>query len=138
MPGRPVSRPGGAVERVLVDTHTLVWALRDPELLGVGAVEALRGGLVSASVANLWELLVKQSKPGALLADPLAWWARYVVGSGIRVLGIREAHVVALGGLEPIHKDPFDRILVAQAIVERATLVSKDATLAQYGVRVVW
>ena len=68
--GFPFGVARDAVERVLVDTHTLVWALR--------------GGLVSASVASLWELLVKQSKPGALLADPLAWWARYVVGTGIR------------------------------------------------------
>ena len=62
----------------------------------------------------------------------------YVVGSGILVLGIRESQVVALGDLEPYHKDPFDRILVAHAIVERATLVSKDASLARYGVGVVW
>ena len=138
MSGQTVSRLAGAGGRVIVDTHALVWALRDPELLGTGAVEAIRSGIVSASVASLWELLIKKSKPGALLAEPLDWWARYVVGSGIRVLGIRESHVVALGGLGPYHKDPFDRILVAQAIVERATLVSKDATLAQYGISVVW
>jgi PIN domain nuclease of toxin-antitoxin system len=138
MPGRTVSRPETVAGRVLVDTHTLVWALREPELLGVAGAEALREGVVSASVASLWELLVKKGKPGALLADPQDWWDRYVGGSGIRVLGIREAHVAALGRLEGHHKDPFDRILVAQAIVERATLVSKDAVLGRYGVRVIW
>lgn len=138
MSGQTASRLTGSGGRIIVDTHALVWALREPELLGAGAVEAIRSGVVSASVASLWELLIKKSKPGALLAEPVAWWSRYVVGSGIRVLGIRESHVVALGDLEPHHKDPFDRILVAQAIVERATLVSKDASLARYGVPVVW
>lgn len=138
MPGRTADRPPTEPARVLVDTHTLVWALREPEFLGPAGAEALRDGTVLASVASHWELLLKKGKPEALLADPLDWWGKYVLGSGIRVLGIREAHVAALGRLADQHRDPFDRILVAQAIVERATLVSKDAALGKYGARVIW
>ena len=124
--------------KVLTDTHSLVWALTDPEALSPLARRVLSDAEVTASAANLWELLLKRGKKGALLADPLAWWDRYVTPNGIRILGIRLIHVIALDRLPDIHKDPFDRILVAQAQVEKLPLVSKDTRLAQYGIPIVW
>lgn len=124
--------------KILTDTHTLVWALSNPEALGRGAREALASSPFTASVANLWELVLKTSKPGSLVADPLPWWEKYVVRSGIRVLAIRTRHIVSLAGLPDLHKDPFDRILVAQALTEGLTLASKDAILARYGAPLVW
>jgi PIN domain nuclease of toxin-antitoxin system len=124
--------------KFLTDTHTLIWALSDSAALGAGARAALEQGPFTASVANLWELVLKSSKPGALLADPLAWWERYVTGSGIPALAIRTGHVRVLAGLPELHRDPFDRILVSQSLAEGLTLVSKDATLSRYGVPVVW
>ena len=91
-----------------------------------------------ASVANLWELLLKTRKKDALLTDPLAWWGKYVLATRIPTLGIRTGHVMALGRLPEIHKDPFDRILVAQAMVEKLPLVSKDSHLAAYGIPMIW
>ena len=85
---------------------------------------------VFASVANLWELLLKKGKKDSLLVDPLPWWDKYVVRTGIPTLGIRQSHVMAIGKLPNIHKDPFDRILIAQAMVEKTALVSKDSGLA--------
>jgi PIN domain nuclease of toxin-antitoxin system len=124
--------------KVLTDTHTLVWALSEPEALGVQARVALTESPFTASVANLWELILKSRKPGALVADPLPWWEKYVVRSRIPALAIRTAHIRALAGLPEFHKDPFDRILVAQALAEGLTLATKDAVLARYGVPVVW
>lgn len=124
--------------RVLTDTHTLVWALSDPAYLSGPAREALSGGQATASVANLWELLLKHGKQDALVTDPIAWWERNVSGSGIPVLAIRASHVVALGRLPEIHKDPFDRILIAQSVVEKIPLVSKDSHLAAYRVPLIW
>ena len=124
--------------RILTDTHTLVWALSNPEILGSGARDALAGSPFTASVANLWELVLKARRPGALIADPLPWWDKYVVRQGIRALAIRTPHILALAGLPDHHKDPFDRILVAQALAEGMTLASKDAILRQYGVPIVW
>ena len=124
--------------KVLTDTHTLVWALSNPEMLGPSAHAALEKSPFTASVANLWELVLKMSKPGALVADPLPWWEKYVVGPRIPALPIRIAHIRALARLPDLHKDPFDRILVAQTLAEGLTLASKDATLARYGVPVVW
>jgi PIN domain nuclease of toxin-antitoxin system len=124
--------------RVLTDTHSLVWALTDATLLGAGARAALAGSPFTASVANLWELIFKARKPGAAVCDPLPWWDKYVVRAGIPTLSIRIAHIRELANLPDVHRDPFDRILVAQALAEGLTLITKDGLLAQYGVPVVW
>ena len=122
--------------KVLTDTHTLVWALSDPAALGAGARAALAGSPFTASVANLWELVLKSR--GALVADPLPWWKKYVIGPRIPTLAIRTAHIRRLAGLPDLHKDPFDRILVAQALAEGLTLAPKDPIMAKYGAVVVW
>ncbi len=124
--------------KVLTDTHTLVWALTGSESLGAGARAALDRSPFTASVANLWELVLKSRKPGALVADPLPWWDRYVLAPRIPTLPIRTAHIRKLAGLPDVHKDPFDRILVAQALTEGLTLASKDTLLARYGASLVW
>jgi PIN domain nuclease of toxin-antitoxin system len=124
--------------KVLTDTHTLVWALSDPDALGAEARAALASSPFTASVANLWELLLKSGRPGALVADPLPWWEKYVARAGIPALAIRTNHIRALAALPEFHKDPFDRILVAQARAEGLTLATKDAALARYGVPLVW
>jgi PIN domain nuclease of toxin-antitoxin system len=122
----------------LTDTHTLVWALSDPAALGAGARAALADSPFTASAANLWELVLKARKPGALVAAPLPWWKKYVIGSRIPTLAIRVGHIRKLAGLPDLHKDPFDRILVAQALAEGLTLATKDTILARYGAPVVW
>ncbi len=124
--------------KVLTDTHTLVWALSDPDSLSPTARRVLTESEVAASVANLWELVIKAGKKDALLEDPIAWWEKYVVRSGIRTLSIRTAHVLTVGRLANIHKDPFDRMLVAQSLAEKLPLVSKDKLLERYGVEVIW
>ena len=137
MHGLKGSRPSLAA-KAMVDTHTLVWALAAPNKLSDKARNVIADSEVVASVATLWELLLKRGKPGALLADPVPWWDKYVVRAGIPVIGIRQSHVMALDQLIEHHKDPFDRILVAQAIIEKAVLVTKDEHLAAYGIPVVW
>ena len=77
----------------------LVWALSNPDALGRAAREALAGSPFTASVANLWELVLKTRKAGAPVAEPLPWWEKYVVRSGIRLLSIRTRHVVVLARL---------------------------------------
>jgi PIN domain nuclease of toxin-antitoxin system len=124
--------------KVLTDTHSLVWALSDPGSLSVKARNILTEAEVVTSAANLWELLLKMRKSDALLANPVPWWEKYVVETGIPILPIRSSHVLALGRLPGVHKDPFDRILVAQAVVENLPIISKDTVLAQYGIAVIW
>jgi PIN domain nuclease of toxin-antitoxin system len=124
--------------KILTDTHTLVSALMDPDALGTAARVALAGSPFTVSVANLWELVVKAGRRGALVTDPLAWWEKYVVRSGFPTLAILMPHVRALAALPNVHKDPFDRILIAQAVAENLTLATKDHALACHGVPVIW
>lgn len=124
--------------KVLTDTHSLVWALSDPGLLSKKARKALTEFDVTASVVNLWELVLKMHKQDALLAEPLSWWDKYVATNDIPTLSIRTDHIMTLGRLGDCHKDPFDRILVAQSLSENLPLVSKDERLKEYGVTVIW
>jgi PIN domain nuclease of toxin-antitoxin system len=115
-----------------------VWALSNPGLLSPAACKVLAAANVVASVASLWELCVKSGRKNALLADPIRWWEQYVAGSGVAAIPIRDSHVMVLGSLSKIHGDPFDRILVAQAVVEKLPLVTKDKQLAEYGIPIIW
>jgi PIN domain nuclease of toxin-antitoxin system len=98
----------------------------------------LRGPDVVASVASLWELCIKAGKRNALVNSPVSWWARHITQSGIDTLPIKESHVIALASIAAIHKDPFDRIMVAQAMVEKLPLITRDGHLSQYGIQTIW
>lgn len=124
--------------RVLADTHALVWAVSSPELLGSAALAAFQNEEIVASVASLWELSLKSGKKNALLADPVRWWRKYVTDKAVFTLPIRIADVIALNQLSEIHKDPFDRILVAQAVSEGIPLITRDEHLALYGIPTIW
>jgi len=108
------------------------------DALSAEARQTLAEAEVTASVVNLWKLVLKMRKPDVLLADSLQWWEKYVIHTQIPTLAIRTAHVIALGCLPELHKASFDRLLVAQSLAEKLPLVSKDAQLKQYGVRVIW
>jgi PIN domain nuclease of toxin-antitoxin system len=124
--------------RILADTHALVWALSSPELLSRAARSAMEQEEVVVSVASLWELCLKAGKKDALIREPVTWWRQFVIKPGVMTLSIRTADVIALGSLPEIHKDPFDRILAAQAISESIPMVTKDRELARYGVTTIW
>ncbi len=117
--------------RILLDTHLLLWALGSPSKLSAKARRRIDSSEVFASAASIWEVSIK-SALGKIEADPTE------VLSGIEPAGFDHLHVtgehaakVAL--LKAIHKDPFDRLLVAQAWVERMILLTDDAALGAYG-----
>jgi PIN domain nuclease of toxin-antitoxin system len=116
----------------------LVWAVSNPELLSRAALAAFENEEIVASVASLWELSLKSGKKTALLADPVRWWRKYVSDKGVFSLPIRMADVIVLRSLAEIHKDPFDRILVAQSLSEGIPLITRDEHLALYGIPTIW
>ena len=124
--------------RVLADTHALVWAINSPELLSRAAFDAFKNEEIVASVASLWELSLKSGKKNSLIDDPLPWWRKYITGNGVATLAIRVADVIELSSLAQIHKDPFDRILVAQSLSEGISIVTRDERLARYGIPTIW
>ena len=113
---------------VLLDTHVLLWAAGEPEKLTVAARELLEdpGNHLFFSAASLWEVAIKASlgKDDFMVEPRLL--RRGLADNGYNELPVTGAHAVAIGGLPLIHKDPFDRILVAQAQVEGLHLITSD------------
>ena len=122
----------------LLDTHALIWSVSAPEKLSRKARRIVESGAVKASVVSYWELILKKSHPRALVTDPVSWWERFVNRSSVEVLPLRVAHITELDGLTQLHRDPFDRVLLAQAIAENISLLSRDSELGRYGAKVVW
>lgn len=125
--------------RLLLDTHVLLWALALDPRLGPRARVAIESEAeaVHVSMASIWEVAIK-SGIGKLDADP-AEIAGAIEASGFVMLPIRLPHLLAVHKLPQRegHRDPFDRLLVAQAREEGLTLVSRDARLSGYGVAVM-
>ena len=122
----------------LLDTSTLIWAVASPDRLSARARQALNRGPLVLSVVSYWEIVIKARKGLLKIADPVNWWARATEQVGGEVLSIRAAHISALAGLPEIHKDPFDRLLVAQAAAQGFALVASDEQIARYSAKVVW
>jgi PIN domain nuclease of toxin-antitoxin system len=122
----------------LLDTHTLVWGVTAPEQLSARVRDILAAGEAKASIVSYWELMLKKGRQNAPVLHPVPWWERYVTRASVEVLPLRVAHVDGLDELGEWHRDPFDRMLVAQALAEGLTLATKDKLLARYGVPLVW
>ena len=91
------------------------------------------------SVVSIWEMQIKLQTGKLTLARPLRQMVDLQINANsLRVLPVTSAHIWELSALPPIHKDPFDRLLVAQTRVENATLLSVDASIAQYPVNRLW
>jgi PIN domain nuclease of toxin-antitoxin system len=124
----------------LLDTHTAIWALGTPEALSASALEAVLTGPNVLSVVSYWEVMLKSMKGTLDVGDPRAWWFDALEQLAATPLVLRPQHIAGLLALPQIHKDPFDRMLIAQATAEGLALVSCDGEIAQYasrGLRVV-
>ena len=122
--------------KLLVDTHAAIWWLAGDRQLSEAAHAAIADAGVEAgvSVASIWEASIKRSA-GRLKGPDLAAALR---AAGLPFLQIDERHAKVAGELPLMHRDPFDRMLVAQASVERLSIVTGDAQIAKYDVPVIW
>jgi len=123
--------------RLLLDTHAALWWLSGDERFGEEAARQLTDDTnqVLLSAAVVWEVAIKRSL-GKLHAP--AAFAQTLLGAGAYALAVTLEHAGAVERLPWHHRDPFDRLLVAQATVEGAALVSHDAALRPYDVPIVW
>jgi PIN domain nuclease of toxin-antitoxin system len=127
--------------KLLLDTHAVLWfALNDPQLTGTAsAAISDPSNETWVSPASYWEIAIKVGIGKYNLAAPYEdFWRNAIDANGFQVLHILPRHTVRLTTLPHHHKDPFDRLLVAQALADGLTLVSADSAFDPYGVPRVW
>lgn len=119
---------------LLLDTHLLVWAMGSPERLPRELVTMLEERQTTPvfSVASIWELVIKQALGREGFNVEPALLRRVLVEEGWQELPIETCHALAVAQLPPLHRDPFDRLLLAQAAVEGFLLITADQQLARY------
>jgi len=121
--------------RVLLDTHLLLWSVASSRRLPKTARSLILDAAneVFYSAASIWEIAIKTAlRRTDFKADPAAL-VRALAQSGFSELPVTAAHAVRVAGMQAIHRDPFDRLLVAQSLAEPMTLVTNDAALVRYG-----
>ena len=121
--------------KLLLDTHLLLWAAGDPKKLSLKARRFIANtdNELMFSAASIWEVAIKRTLGRADFQVDSRLFRRGLIDNGYIELPIFSSHAVAVESLPPIHKDPFDRLLIAQSLVEGITLLTSDATVAQYG-----
>jgi len=126
--------------KALLDTHTFIWWDSQPGRLSGPVLTLLRdpGVTVLLSVVSVWEMVIKLQLGKLSVNSPLATLVSQQQANGIRILPVTLDHVLGVEALPPVHKDPFDRLLIAQAQVEGAVLLSSDTVFFQYPARVLW
>ncbi len=120
--------------RFLLDTHLLLWLAGEPHKLPVSVVQIVEQpeNEINFSAASLWEVAIKNGLKRADFSVDTRRLRSGLLGSGYRELTITGDHAIALERLPALHKDPFDRILVAQATTEDMVLLTADDRLASY------
>lgn len=123
---------------LIIDTHILLWALYDSEKLSKRAILAIKNEDCCVSIASLWEIAIKQSLGKLQLSQSIEEIAEQCDKHGVAIIGIEPKHCQKQIELPFIHKDPFDRIIIAQAATEGYTIVTADEYIRQYDVTTLW
>ncbi|MBI3791909.1 MAG: type II toxin-antitoxin system VapC family toxin [Gemmatimonadetes bacterium] len=127
--------------RALLDTHTLLWMLSAPEQLSPRArrtIEDARTSLV-VSVASAWEVAIKVGRGSLRLNVTLAdLFSTHLARARVDLMEVKLSHTLEVAALPPLHRDPFDRLLVATSSLEDLPILSADAMFDRYGVERIW
>ena len=125
--------------KVILDTQVFLWGLTEPEKLSVAARRSLASSETFWSVASIWEVLIKvqlgKLRMPASVGDYLI---SKMTANGVSVLPIRLEHVLRIEKLPMHHRDPFDRVLIAQSMEEGWPLITADSVFRSYPVQVIW
>ena len=125
----------------ILDTHAFLWAVTDDRRLSAAARAVISDGVnqVFLSAASMWEIVIKAGAGRLYLeGGPARFLEQEIRRNRLSPLPIQAAHVLRVASLPAIHKDPFDRLLIAQAQVENLPLISSDPEIARYPVQVIW
>ena len=125
--------------KLLLDTHIILWAAQGAEQLTSKAKALIEDpeNQLYFSAASLWEISIKNKLGRADFKVDLAVLRRNLLDNGFEEIAINSAHAIGVDALPNIHKDPFDRMLIAQTVVEGVTLMTADSAVAEYPVAVI-
>jgi PIN domain nuclease of toxin-antitoxin system len=125
--------------KVLLDTNAFLWGLNAPEKLSVSARNAIASSERLLSLASIWEILIKVRVGKLPLPVPAGnYLTMQMRSNGVSLLSIKLAHVLQIERLQLHHRDPFDRMLIAQAVEENLPIVTSDRHFSRYPVEVIW
>jgi PIN domain nuclease of toxin-antitoxin system len=125
---------------ILLDTHALIWFINGDNQLPVQSIEIIKNISVRCfvSIASIWEIAIKISLGKLDLNGGFDEISKIMMHYDIDILPISFEHIQKLLSLDFYHRDPFDRIIIAQGLVEKMTIVSKDENFAKYQVQLIW
>ena len=125
---------------LLLDTHSLIWFLNGDEKLSDKAKSMIEDPSNSKiiSIASIWEIAIKISLGKFRFPKGFKYFLDMVEDNGFEILPITFEHAIELSTLEFIHRDPFDRLLIAQCIAEKLIIVTKDDNIKQYNIKTSW
>jgi PIN domain nuclease of toxin-antitoxin system len=125
---------------LLLDTHTLIWFLNGDEKLPGNVKEAIENPNNSkiVSIASIWEISIKISLDKFRFSKGFKHFLEMVDENGFDILPISFEHVMIVSNLEFIHRDPFDRILIAQCMNDNLILATKDKNIRKYNIQTIW
>ena len=127
--------------KYLLDTHTFIWLDSIPDRLSANVISICKdpSNILFVSLASVWEMQIKISAGKLQFPKPLQEIIQWQQQNNlVQMLPVTLPHVFTLDSLPPHHRDPFDRILIAQAQVEGLTIISRDSEFAQYPINVIW
>lgn len=125
--------------KILIDTHVFLWGLQDEDKLSGRVRTLLPAADVWISVASLWEIIAKVQVGKLTLPRPVGnYLTAKLTGNGVSVLSLKFDHVKRLEELPWHHRDPFDRILIAQSLDENLPIVTSDPLFDRYPIQLIW
>jgi PIN domain nuclease of toxin-antitoxin system len=127
--------------RLLLDTDVFLWWVDDAPNLTVPARQAIAdtGNECLVSIASCWEMAIKSSLGKLRLARPVERFvSEQLAANAFSLLNIELRHTAKIEKLPFLHRDPFDRLLIAQALTEKLTMVTADRVFADYGIKLLW
>jgi len=127
--------------KFLLDTHTLIWAATLDDQLSVKAKQIILdcNNKLFLSVASIWEMSIKASIGKLILQQPLEQIINEQIQiNSIHILNIESAHALGVASLPWHHRDPFDRLLIAQSEIEKLTILGCDTVMDSYGISRIW
>jgi PIN domain nuclease of toxin-antitoxin system len=126
--------------KYILDTHTLIWFLEDNQKLSFYAKNAIENSQNQCfvSIVSLWEIAVKVSLGKLVLRYGFSELSNFINKSNIEILPIEFEHLQQLHQLDYHHKDPFDRLLIAQAQSEKMIFITKDENFDKYKIQILW